>query len=1179
MPQKPVANFTCVINLDDHDDEEIKRAVLPRTAKKYERSLKIFNKFLELHPAACSPPDIKTFKGFLEFYVRNTPGQIEEKPTPETVENFRRDFETALARSVYYQISKYIISDLKTKLGLPDAEMSRDGLSPNDLTILLTQLWCRDFKEYRGQYPDRSRVQLTASILLYCFSSARTGEVHESTARRSIARQKDGGDDNDANLRASAMAACYKHFILTIELVDGIPMLVLTYAREFVKGYWRMKKWEPPVHAFYEVYKEEVPLFFNLIFFMLPLFSADHAFCHYKSYTEILDEVDSIKLSNLESQRNHVISRIYFRKDLLDTPVFRPFSELNYETSTGRARGADAFGKEFAALGYRSGYEQNVTAQFAFLSAQLAMADSPETAHEIHLQRRRVQSQKDKLYLEELKWQREVQQGTQTGSVYEQTLFHYRRRAMPERDLLAQILPTKSTIRSPAGQDAMKALEAICSQYHPVTYRSGLRPVNGKCICGESVDTGYTKNITARACRRWALMEADKKYSETARMKHAGQVHRDTYGKSYAHPLSEVDGPATFLGIASHHEHIQNRRSMGIHRNPYLWQLLPAKAEFEFQERSDVMALDKEVQSLSTRLSLAESRHDKQQIQLEQHWVYNRKQQLYAEELRHLQQVQPRTADGSIHEQSLFHYVRRVIPKRDLLARILPTGVDIRSITGWAALRALEAICLRKGTDTYRSGISPLEGKCLCGKLTETFIAHRRWSHLYNYYKKRLQEMSGHRHAWVAKVARILPLSALIDFIDIPEKLHIFQLTGAVPLWSWPITLSGSRLLLSDQHTEHECYLDRYGSSMAFLALDGRYGDNYTVSSPETVRQCLSTQTPRIICNLHANMSGTDLRIQNLEFVHIVRLGDKESPRRSNSWLSHIFISHGAATLLRLLRSSPRNWSRDIPLVWVPTQTIASQDRSMYNRLVLVTEHMNSTKWTVFYGESTIVNSLLNRPLEPDGPEPSPFLVLCLFMALRILILGQWAIVIGATALKGWDAYFTTFWIAFCIFSHAYLIPPRTIVKGWMRSNAGFRINRFSTRLSSRRALLNTIVALNPDTFCWLPKEDREDRTKFDRGGMKWVDPILAQGPSRSEWEEATREAITEAAERYPNDETLVMQMCHDKEGNSLSSAWNLTYPTERKNYWKPFILEGIYMAAKLRLEAKAPGRKLPVKI
>ncbi|THC93840.1 hypothetical protein EYZ11_006692 [Aspergillus tanneri] len=69
---------------------------------------------------------------------------------------------------------------------------------------------------------------------------------------------------------------------------------------------------------------------------------------------------------------------------------------------------------------------------------------------------------------------------------------------MPEWDLLAQILPTRSTIRSSAGLEAMKALETICSQYHPVTYRSGLRPGNdGKSMCGESVDSVSTVKITS----------------------------------------------------------------------------------------------------------------------------------------------------------------------------------------------------------------------------------------------------------------------------------------------------------------------------------------------------------------------------------------------------------------------------------------------------------------------------------------------------------------------------------------------------------------------------------------------------------------------------------------------------------------------------------------------------------
>lgn len=87
--------------------------------------------------------------------------------------------------------------------------MDKDGLSPNDLTVLMTQLWCRDFHEFRGEIPDRTRVQLSAAILLYCFTSARTGEVHESTCRRKVSREQ-GTDKEDKKLEARVMAACYK---------------------------------------------------------------------------------------------------------------------------------------------------------------------------------------------------------------------------------------------------------------------------------------------------------------------------------------------------------------------------------------------------------------------------------------------------------------------------------------------------------------------------------------------------------------------------------------------------------------------------------------------------------------------------------------------------------------------------------------------------------------------------------------------------------------------------------------------------------------------------------------------------------------------------------------------------------------------------------------------------------
>jgi hypothetical protein len=95
-----------------------------------------------------------------------------------TVEDFRGDFEAGMSRCRKY---RFIRVERQDRIGLSTAEMHKDGLSPNDLTVLMTQLWCKDFKEYRGEPPDRARVQLSAAMLLYCFTSARAGEVHEST--------------------------------------------------------------------------------------------------------------------------------------------------------------------------------------------------------------------------------------------------------------------------------------------------------------------------------------------------------------------------------------------------------------------------------------------------------------------------------------------------------------------------------------------------------------------------------------------------------------------------------------------------------------------------------------------------------------------------------------------------------------------------------------------------------------------------------------------------------------------------------------------------------------------------------------------------------------------------------------------------------------------------------------
>jgi hypothetical protein len=45
---------------------------------------------------------------------------------------------------------------------------------------------------------------------------------------------------------------------------------------------------------------------------MLPLFSANQAFSDYGSYTQILEELETIKRSNFKGRSNAVISTIYF---------------------------------------------------------------------------------------------------------------------------------------------------------------------------------------------------------------------------------------------------------------------------------------------------------------------------------------------------------------------------------------------------------------------------------------------------------------------------------------------------------------------------------------------------------------------------------------------------------------------------------------------------------------------------------------------------------------------------------------------------------------------------------------------------------------------------------------------------------------------------------------------------
>lgn len=154
-------------------------------------------------------------------------------------------------------------------------------------------------------------------------------------------------------------------------------------------------------------------------------------------------------------------------------------------------------------------------------------------------------------------------------------------------------------------------------------------------------------------------------------MRFAGQTNRDTYRRFYAYLVSEIDSPASYLGIASRSKHIENRRGIGIYQNSHLFQSLPAKAEFEFLDRRDIRALDEEIRCLSAQLLSATTSAERHSIQIKQKLVYSSKQRLYKEELKRLRATQSNKPYSSnenkvnMQKETLFSYRRRVMPQRD----------------------------------------------------------------------------------------------------------------------------------------------------------------------------------------------------------------------------------------------------------------------------------------------------------------------------------------------------------------------------------------------------------------------------------------------------------------------------------------------------------------------------------
>jgi hypothetical protein len=399
---------------------------------------------------------------------------------------------------------------------------------------------------------------------------------------------------------------------------------------------------------------------------------------------------------------------------------------------------------------------------------------------------------------------------------------------------------------------------------------------------------------------------------------------------------------------------------------------------------------------------------------------------------------------------------------------------------------------------------------------------------------------------WAQTLATILPLSALIEFVDVATELHAYQLRSSVR-WNWPVTPAGARLLLSEDDTS-ACCLDQPQRSIALQCLDGRYGNQYPCSNPTTTRLWVSThKVDHLIQNVHKNMKDPTARKQSLRIVHLRDMASSTTNMPEKSSIFEPLVSDLRTRNFRYLTVSSIGWLcwtvlvvlgfagglyiAGTYLLLMPLTGLVvglthgntpkrplKRNVGQFKRLIVAAGNLNALNWFAFYGSQTLLNGLLNLPLRRSVvPGHGHFRWL-----LRLVIVAQWALVLASCAGEGWNAFIISMWVAFCIFMSAYGYPPDVAARDWLRRNCMIAVETIDTELSERQAMLNALVAINPDT--------KEGRTN-------WMDPILASSPER-----------------------LATLLKYLEDGDDYDAS------AVEQNYWWKYVVEGVEIGKKIKI-------------
>ncbi|KAI9773400.1 MAG: hypothetical protein M1840_007615 [Geoglossum simile] len=228
---------------------------------------------------------------------------------------------------------------------------------------------------------------------------------------------------------------------------------------------------------------------------------------------------------------------------------------------------------------------------------------------------------------------------------------------------------------------------------------------------------GYKENVTVHDARREALIKADDHgYSIAERMKFAGHINPNTFLDSYMAKISTVDGQASFLGQKLRQDHIEDLRGLSLHRHPQVWQSLPAKIQCDLECRSDFIAIQKKINTLTEKIVKEGSKQD----QVCRQQLYDQKHRIITIELSKQQALQPRGLKSyTAHEthsedfcRTLFSRTHHLMPQRRRLASSLLSPAALRSPEGRCVLADLISLCTQDSRVAYQSSLQPKMGNC-----------------------------------------------------------------------------------------------------------------------------------------------------------------------------------------------------------------------------------------------------------------------------------------------------------------------------------------------------------------------------------------------------------------------------------------------------------------------------------